>query len=107
MSESQDVQFVCAACNKSYTGDTSDVMTECRVCHRIHCNQCVDEFGSELTLDVVHGAFDVVIQEWKPFSEPRGVVESRVSRLEFRFQGFRQSFRSGFKFSAPVSIIRY
>jgi hypothetical protein len=45
MSETQDVQFVCAACDKSYTGDTSGVMTECRLCHRIHCTQCVDEFG--------------------------------------------------------------
>jgi hypothetical protein len=45
MSEEQDVEFVCAACDKSYTGDESGVVTECRVCHRIHCNQCVDEFG--------------------------------------------------------------
>lgn len=45
MSESQDVQFVCAACHKCYTGDPNEVMTECRVCRRIHCNECVDEFG--------------------------------------------------------------
>lgn len=45
MNESQDVQFVCAACDKSYTGDTSNVMTECRLCHRIHCKDCVDEYG--------------------------------------------------------------
>jgi len=40
-----DAQFVCAACNKEYEGDASNVMTECRVCHRIHCSGCVDEYG--------------------------------------------------------------
>jgi hypothetical protein len=40
-----DPKFVCAACDKDYQGDTSNVMTECRVCHRIHCGDCVDEFG--------------------------------------------------------------
>ena len=40
-----DVQFVCGACDKSYEGDTKDVMTECRVCKRLHCTDCVDEFG--------------------------------------------------------------
>lgn len=40
-----DVQFVCAACETSYQGDTSNVMTECRVCRRLHCNDCVDEYG--------------------------------------------------------------
>jgi hypothetical protein len=39
-----DPQFVCCACEKDYQGET-DVMTECRVCHRIHCKDCVDEFG--------------------------------------------------------------
>ena len=41
-----DPQFVCAACDQTYEGDTSHVMTECRVCHRLHCGDCVDEFGS-------------------------------------------------------------
>jgi hypothetical protein len=40
-----NVQFVCTACQKSYEGDVKDVMTECRVCHRIHCTDCVDEYG--------------------------------------------------------------
>ncbi len=40
-----DPQFVCAACDESYEGDTEHVMTECRVCNRIHCGECVDEFG--------------------------------------------------------------
>lgn len=44
-----DVQFVCAACDKNYEGETANVMTECRVCHRLHCNDCVDEFGRCVT----------------------------------------------------------
>ena len=40
----EDVQFVCSACEKTYEGD-QDAMTECRVCKRIHCKDCVDEFG--------------------------------------------------------------
>lgn len=39
-----DPQFVCAACEKDYEG-TDNVLTECRVCHRVHCKDCVDEFG--------------------------------------------------------------
>ncbi|MFC1821484.1 hypothetical protein ACFL9T_02175 [Thermodesulfobacteriota bacterium] len=45
MNDSQDVQFVCAACEKDYKGDKDNVMTECRVCNRIHCSGCVDEHG--------------------------------------------------------------
>jgi len=45
MSEAKDVQFVCSACSKCHTGETAGVMTECRVCRRIHCKDCVDEFG--------------------------------------------------------------
>ena len=40
-----DPQFVCAACDADYEGETENVMTECRVCHRLHCDECVDEFG--------------------------------------------------------------
>ena len=40
-----EVQFVCAACEKTYEGDNKNVMTECRVCGRIHCKDCVDEHG--------------------------------------------------------------
>ena len=40
-----DVQFVCTACETDYEGNRENVMTECRVCHRIHCHDCVDEFG--------------------------------------------------------------
>ena len=45
MADNQDAQFVCGACDKTYSGDVSNVMTECRVCHRLHCNDRVDEFG--------------------------------------------------------------
>ena len=45
MTETKDVQFVCAACDKDYEGDTSNVMTECNLCGRIHCDECVDEHG--------------------------------------------------------------
>ena len=41
----EDVQFVCAACEESYEGDKEHVLTECRVCQRTHCTECVDEFG--------------------------------------------------------------
>jgi hypothetical protein len=40
-----EVQFFCPACEKEYSGDTSELITECRVCKRIHCSDCVDEYG--------------------------------------------------------------
>jgi hypothetical protein len=40
-----DIQFVCSACGDDYEGDTSNVMTQCRACQRIHCNDCLDEYG--------------------------------------------------------------
>ena len=40
-----DPVFVCTACSKDVHGETEDVMTECRVSHRVHCKDCVDEFG--------------------------------------------------------------
>jgi len=49
MSDSKSVQFVCAACEKEYEGDASEVMTECRVCRRLHCQECVDEYGRCVT----------------------------------------------------------
>ena len=41
----ENIQFVCGACEKDYEGDTSNVITQCRVCNRLHCNDCVDEHG--------------------------------------------------------------
>jgi hypothetical protein len=40
-----DPEFVCTVCDKNLQGEEHNVMTECRVCHRIHCKDCVDEFG--------------------------------------------------------------
>lgn len=40
----EDVQFVCEACHIDYSGK-QDVMTNCRMCGRLHCSDCVDEFG--------------------------------------------------------------
>jgi hypothetical protein len=40
-----DPEFVCAACDTSHESHAGDVMTECRVCARLHCSECVDEFG--------------------------------------------------------------
>jgi hypothetical protein len=45
MTETEDLQFVCTACDASYEGDKSTVMTECKVCNRLHCSDCVDEYG--------------------------------------------------------------
>jgi hypothetical protein len=39
-----DAQFVCEACNIDYSGK-KEVMTNCRMCGRLHCSDCVDEFG--------------------------------------------------------------
>jgi hypothetical protein len=40
-----DVQFECHACHKECGIDGGDVMTECRLCGRLHCSDCVDEYG--------------------------------------------------------------
>ena len=40
-----DVQFECHACHKECKGDGEEAMTECRLCGRLHCNDCVDEYG--------------------------------------------------------------
>ena len=40
-----DPEFVCAACDIGHESHAGDVMTECRVCNRLHCGECVDEFG--------------------------------------------------------------
>ena len=40
-----DPEFVCSACDTGHESHEGDVMTECRVCNRIHCSECVDEYG--------------------------------------------------------------
>jgi hypothetical protein len=40
----EDAQFVCEACHLDFS-EKKDVMTNCRMCGRLHCSDCVDEFG--------------------------------------------------------------
>lgn len=42
---SEDVQFECSACHIKQTDDGKNVMTACRMCGRLHCHDCVDEYG--------------------------------------------------------------
>lgn len=46
---SDDVQFVCSACSIDYQEDKEKVMTACRLCGKLHCSDCVDEFGRCVT----------------------------------------------------------
>jgi hypothetical protein len=45
MSEPEDVQFECTACHKDCKMGTDTALTECRLCGRLHCTDCVDEYG--------------------------------------------------------------
>jgi hypothetical protein len=42
---SEDTKFVCTACHIELTGEGENVMTACRLCGRLHCQDCVDEYG--------------------------------------------------------------
>ncbi len=42
---SDDAQFCCTACNISPSKDADNVMTSCRKCGKMHCSDCLDEFG--------------------------------------------------------------
>ena len=46
---SDDVQFVCSACGIDSDKEHDNVMTACRRCGKLHCNDCVDEFGRCIT----------------------------------------------------------
>jgi hypothetical protein len=35
--------FTCAACGEDYARETA--VAECRVCHRSHCDECINEKG--------------------------------------------------------------
>jgi Prokaryotic RING finger family 2 len=42
----QDAQFECTACHIKHTKeDAENAMTACRLCGRLHCQDCVDEYG--------------------------------------------------------------
>jgi hypothetical protein len=45
VSMTEDVQFSCTACHIPLDRDQKDTMTACRLCGRLHCTSCVDEFG--------------------------------------------------------------
>ena len=42
---SKNIQFVCGACGNDVEGDISNVATQCKVCERLQCTDCVDEYG--------------------------------------------------------------
>lgn len=45
MSESEDAKFTCSACHIEQPEEGPNIMTACRACGRIHCKDCIDEFG--------------------------------------------------------------
>jgi hypothetical protein len=42
---SEDPKFVCSACHIELPDNGENVMTACRLCGRLHCKDCVDEYG--------------------------------------------------------------
>ncbi|HSO20782.1 MAG TPA: hypothetical protein VLT88_15065 [Desulfosarcina sp.] len=40
----EDAQFECTACHITHD-DGEKVMTACRLCGKLHCKDCVDEYG--------------------------------------------------------------
>lgn len=42
---SDDAQFECTACHIDHSEDADNVMTSCRKCGKVHCQDCLDEFG--------------------------------------------------------------
>lgn len=45
MAEPEDVQFECAICHKEMKGEPGKRLSACRLCGRLHCPDCVDEYG--------------------------------------------------------------
>jgi hypothetical protein len=43
--QSEDVQFSCTACHIEVDEAAGDSLTACRLCGKLHCSDCVDEFG--------------------------------------------------------------
>ena len=46
---SDDAQFVCTACHVDFEEDKEGVMTSCRKCGKMHCEECMDEHGQCVT----------------------------------------------------------
>jgi hypothetical protein len=41
----EDAKFSCTACHLTVEEGAENTMTACRLCGRMHCSDCVDEFG--------------------------------------------------------------
>lgn len=41
----QKESFTCPACGKEYEGDMNIQGAECRICHRQHCSECIDQYS--------------------------------------------------------------
>ncbi len=41
----EDKLFEWAACHIKQKDDGENIMTACRLCWRLHCRDCVDEYG--------------------------------------------------------------
>lgn len=44
-----DAQFTCTACHIDHAHDADTVMTSCHKCGKMHCQDCLDEFGRCVT----------------------------------------------------------
>lgn len=38
-------KMICAACGKEKEGDFRVEYSECRICHRMHCDGCINKEG--------------------------------------------------------------
>jgi hypothetical protein len=41
----EDVEFSCTACHITVDEAEKDTLTACRLCGKLHCSNCVDEYG--------------------------------------------------------------
>jgi hypothetical protein len=41
----EDAKFSCTACHIAPSEDKDKAMTSCRKCGKLHCPDCLDEFG--------------------------------------------------------------
>jgi hypothetical protein len=47
--QTDDVHFSCTACHISVDEDAKESLTACRLCGKLHCESCVDEYGRCVT----------------------------------------------------------
>ena len=53
--DNEDVQFECTACHIAHD-DGETAMTACRLCGKLHCPDCVDEYGRCVACKTQHPA---------------------------------------------------